>query len=110
MSLYTDGSSARRTSQEACPSADSLFSVIRRVLCGEIGPFLGQIVQCEDGRDWAHRDAGAAVDTLYGIDVEQFRCFIGRLVLLRMNAIDRAGVDAGSIFGSNTRFSDYVGH
>src|ERR1035437_5765846 len=88
----------------------SLLSVIRRVLGGEFRPFLGQIVKSEDGRHGAHRDAGAAVDTLYGIDVEQFRVRVGGLVLLRMNAIDRAGVDAGSIFGSNTRFSDYVCH
>jgi hypothetical protein len=27
-----------------------------------------------------------------------------------MNAIDRAGVDAGGIFGSNTGFSYYIGH
>src|SRR5664279_2952750 len=87
-----------------------LLSVIRRVLGGELRPFLGQIVESEDGRHGAYRYAGAAVDTLYRIDVEQFGVRVGGLVLLRVNAIDRACVDAGSIFGSNTRFSDYVCH
>src|ERR1035441_6755228 len=88
----------------------SLLSVICRVFGGELRPFLRQIVESEDGRHGAHRNAGAAVDTLYGIDVEQFGVRIGGLVLLRVNAIDRAGVDAGGIFSSNTRFSDYVCH
>jgi hypothetical protein len=31
-------------------------------------------------------------------------------ILFGMNAIDRAGVDAGGIFGSDARFCYYVGH
>src|SRR5436190_23434746 len=88
----------------------TLLPVIGRVFRGVLVPLLGQIVQRKDGRYRAHRYASATIDTLYRIDVEEFGSFVRRLVLLRMNAIGRASVDAGSIFGSNTGFSDYVCH
>ena len=42
-----------------------LLAVVRGVLRGEVRPFLRQIVEGEDGRHGAHRDAGAAIDALY---------------------------------------------
>jgi 6-pyruvoyl-tetrahydropterin synthase len=87
-----------------------LFSVVGGVLGGELRPLLRQVVERENRRHGAHRDAGAAVDALHRVDVEHLGLGEVGLVLLRMDAIDRAGVDAGGIFGSNARFSDYVCH
>ena len=71
----------------------------------EIVPLLRQIVQREDGRYRANRDAGAAVDALHRIDVEHFFRRVGRFVLLRVdtihgwcrqNGIDAVGLNASS--------------
>lgn len=79
-------------------------------------PFLGQVVQREDRRNGADRDAGAAVDTFDRIDEELFHriefrpaVFVPR-VLFRMNAIDGAGVDACRVFRSDAGFGNDIRH
>jgi len=78
-------------------------------------PFLRQIIQRENGRHWTDRYTGAAINALGGIDV-QLRHFIESRAaivigstLRRMDTIHRAHVHTGSIFGSDTGFSDDVG-
>ena len=66
-------------------------------------PLLGQVVQREDRRNGADRNAGAAVDALDRVDEELVyrieprpAIFVLR-VLFRMDAIDRTGIHAGRI-------------
>jgi hypothetical protein len=56
----------------------------------------------------AGRDAGAAVDALRGIDKELLGRFETGLVLLGMNAIDRANIDAQGVLDAG--IGDYVRH
>jgi len=80
------------------------FSLVQlRVLL----PLLRQVVQCEDRGHRAHRYAGAAIDALHRVNIELghiVECgptvVIGR-VLLGVDAIYRAGVDAGGILRSD---------
>src|SRR6266849_2114695 len=79
-------------------------------------PLLGQVIQRKNRRDRADRHARAAIDALYGIDVElrdiieaRTAIVIGR-VLLRVDAIYRAGIDAGGVLYSDTGFGNDVCH
>jgi len=87
-----------------------LPAVIRRVLGREARPFFRQIVQSEDRRNRANRYAGAAIDALYRIDVEHLGVRVGRLIFLRVNAVDRASIDAGCIFRAYAGFCYNVCH
>src|SRR5579863_557806 len=99
---------ARRSRDRA--RSNFLAAVVGSVLRGELRPLFRQIIECEDGRDWTDRDAGAAVNAFDRIDVEQFRGTVVGLVLLRMNAIHRTRIHASGVFGADARLSDYVGH
>ena len=77
-------------------------------------PLLGQIVQCENRRDWADRHARATIDALHRIDVELWNfvewrpaIVVGR-VLLGLNAIHGAGIDARGVLDPDARFGDNV--
>src|SRR6266481_6023154 len=79
-------------------------------------PFLRHIFLREDGRHRTDRNTGAAVNALSGIDV-QLRHFIERRAAIvigaafrRMDTIHRAHIHTGSVLGSDTGFSDDVGH
>src|SRR5436305_15205027 len=67
-----------------------------------------QIVYRINGIRRADRDAGAAIDAVVGIDVELRRVGEIRFVLLRMNAIHRAGLHAQLVL--RTGIGDDVGH
>ena len=73
-------------------------------------PLLRQIVEREDGRNWANGDAGAAVDAFDRIDVEHFFFAEGGLILLGMDAVHGTSVDASGVLGVDARFRDYVCH
>jgi hypothetical protein len=89
------------------------------VACVEFGkviPLLGQIVQRKNRGHWADGHAGAAIDALHRIDVE-LRDFleartaiIVRCVLLRVDAIYGAGIDAGGVLYSDAGFGNDEGH
>src|SRR6266446_3739776 len=87
-----------------------------RVLLAVVVPLLGQVVQREDRRNGADRNAGAAVDALNRVDEELVHCIEPRpavfvlRVLFRMDAIDRAGVHACGIFRSDARFGNDIRH
>ena len=76
----------------------------------EVGPFLGEIVEREDGGDRADGDAGAAIDALHRVDVDHVDRGEVRLVFFRVDAIHRTSVDTGRVFRSDTGFRNYVCH
>jgi hypothetical protein len=77
---------------------------------GESVPLLRQIVEGEDGRNRAHRNASTAVNTLYRIDIQQLLGRVSGLIFLGMNAVHRARIHACSVFGADARLSNHVGH
>src|SRR6185312_13805358 len=87
-------------------SSTEVLGVLRLVFL----PFFRQIVGSKDCRHRTHRNAGAAVNTLDGIDEQLVS--IGKLfrILLRMNAIHWARVHACRVLGANARFCNYVSH
>jgi len=77
-------------------------------------PLPGQVVQREDRRNGADRNAGTAVDALNRVDEELVyrieprpSVFVLR-GLFRMDAIDRAGVHACGIFRSDAGFGNDI--
>lgn len=87
-------------------SSTEVLGVLRLVFL----PFFRQIVGSKDCRHRTHRNAGAAVNTLDGIDEQLVS--IGKLfrILLRMNAIHWARVHTRGVLGANARFCNYVCH
>src|SRR5262249_50355053 len=77
---------------------------------GEVGPLFRKVIQCEDGRYQADRYAGAAVDALHRVDVEQLRFRVVGLVFLGMNAVYRARIHTSRVFGSDAGFCNDVCH
>src|SRR3989442_5963536 len=77
---------------------------------GVLRPLLGQLLLGEDRLDRAHRDAGAAVDARLGVDVELGLRLELRLVLLRMDAVDRTDFDTGGVLRVDAGLCDHVGH
>src|SRR5690242_799879 len=79
-------------------------------------PFLRQIVESENGRHGADGNTGPAVDALYGIDVELWNLVECRTtvivcrVLLGVNAVNGAGIDASSVLGPDAGFGNNVCH
>jgi hypothetical protein len=69
---------------------------------------VGDIVGGEDRIRSAGRDAGATIDALSGIDKKLSGLFEAGLILLGMNAIGGADIDAEGILDAG--ISDYVGH
>jgi len=85
-------------------------SKIGRVFLGVARPLLGQIVGSKNSRDWAHWNARAAIDAFNRIDVELLLIGVGSLVLLGMDAVNRACIHAGGVFRSDTGFRNYICH
>src|SRR4051794_1143025 len=75
------------------------------VLGDERLPLVGDLLQGVDRLDRAGVDAEAAVDALLGVDVEHLP-----VLVLAVDAVDRADVDAGRILHSDAGFGDDVGH
>jgi hypothetical protein len=79
-------------------------------------PLLRNIIEGEDRRDRAHRHASTAVDTLHRINIE-LRDFLEartavliRRVLLGMDAINGAGIDASAVLQPDAGFGNDIGH
>jgi hypothetical protein len=75
-----------------------------------MGPLLRQVVQREDGRYRARRDAGAAVDAFDRIDKQLFGLSKAGFIFFGVDAIDWAGVYTGGVLGADTGFCDHIGH
>jgi hypothetical protein len=93
-----------------CATPRALSSEKSGVLLREIRPLVREIIEREDGRNRANRDARAAIYALHGIDVEHIVLAKIRFIFLGMDAIDRTGVHAGRIFGSDAGFRYNVSH
>src|SRR6185312_8306515 len=89
-----------------------------RFLCGEmpgiylheIPPPIGNIIEGENRGDGAHWHTCSAIDALHRIDVELGLRFEIHFVFFRVNAIDRARINARSIFHVDARLGNHVGH
>jgi hypothetical protein len=67
-----------------------------------LSPLFGDVVLVVDGFNRTHRLTRTTIHTLIGVDIEHTIAFI--------DAIDRAFIDAGSIFNIHTGKCDYIGH
>jgi hypothetical protein len=81
---------------------------IRRVLLDEVLFFCRQIVQGEDRIGRADRNAGSAIDAALRFHVHLRGRFEIGLVLLGVDAVGGADIDAERILDAG--ISDYVGH
>jgi len=79
-------------SMRSVVGGENLATEISGVLLGEFIPLLWQIVEGEDRRDGADRNASTTVDALYGVYVKHLFGFKFLGILFRMDAIHRAGV------------------
>ena len=92
------------------------WSLGRRLLAGEVLgvdrrvllPLVRELVLGEAGVDRAGLDAGVAVDALVRIDVELLDVVVIGLVGRRMDAVDRADLDAGVVLLADAGFGDDV--
>src|SRR5919108_4410095 len=84
--------------------------VVVRVELRVVRPLLGELVLGEAGVDRARLDARVAVDALLGIDVEHLDVVVVGLVRRRVDAIDRAYLDARVVLRADARLCDDVGH
>src|SRR5450830_278230 len=71
-------------------------------------PLVGDRLFREDRGHRAGRLAIAALDAYVGIDVEHLRSREIRFVLARVNAVDRAHIDAGGVLRADAWLSDDV--
>ena len=80
------------------------------VSLSESFPLFRQVIQRENRRYWADGNTGSAINALDGVDVQHFLFGVSRRILLRMDAIYRAGVHTSSVLGTDARFCNYVSH
>src|SRR5262245_38918239 len=86
-------------------------SVVVLAVPGDIGrPLPRCLVEGEDRLNRTGRHTRPTVDALVGMNIKHFGRGKARFVLARMNAVDRADVDAGRILGAYARLADDVCH
>ena len=85
-----------------------LLRVVGGVLLDELFLILRYVIQRVDRIGGTRRYAGSTVDALFRVDIHLGYAFELRLILLGVDAICRAHLDAQRIF--DTAISDYVGH
>src|SRR5438445_259821 len=90
--------------------ASSLIRVIVRVELRVVLPLVGRLVLGEAGIHRAGLDAGIAVDALLRVDVEPRDVVVVRLIGRRMDAVDRADLDARIVLSAYAGLADDVGH
>src|SRR6516162_5797979 len=64
----------------------------------------------EDRREGAGWLAGAAINALFGVNIEQFDRLKVRLALRRVDAVDRADIYARGVLLADARLGNHVGH
>jgi hypothetical protein len=75
-----------------------------------VSPLFRQIFQSKNRCHWTDRDAGAAVNAFHGTDVKLRLGLEFGFIFPRVDAIDRANINACGVLGSYTGLSDYVRH
>jgi hypothetical protein len=73
-------------------------------------PFFREIFEGKNRSHRANRHARSAIDTFRGIDEQLLYPFVVGLILARVNAVDRANVNARGVFGADTGLGNYVCH
>src|SRR5262249_49974653 len=86
-----------------------LCVVVRIARCKRL-PLFRQVLHRENCRDWANRNARAAIDAFCRIDVELRHALMRRLILARVNTIHRADVHTGGVLCADTRLGNHVSH
>jgi hypothetical protein len=87
-----------------------LPSEVLRIHFREMRPLLRQIIQREDGGNRADRYACTTIDALDWVDVELRHGLLIHLVLLRVDAVHRAGIHTRCVFGAYARLGNDVCH
>src|SRR5215218_8122057 len=83
---------------------------VRLVALRELGPLVRELVLGEARVDGAGLDARVAVDALLGVDVELLDLVVVGLIRRRVDAVDRADLDARVVLGADAGLCDDVGH
>jgi hypothetical protein len=91
---------------------EKTLSALFEIVCVNLGvmlPFLRQGVVLEDSLNGTNGLAGPTINALYGVDIELTRLTEGfRLVLRRMNAVNRTDIHTGGIFYIYAWFSNRI--
>ena len=87
-----------------------MFCVPIGVDRSEAVPLFREIFESKNSGHGANRYARATIDAFGWVDVELSLRLESRLILARMDAVHRADVDAGGIFGFNAGVSDDERH
>jgi hypothetical protein len=72
--------------------------------------FLGDIVFGKDSIHGTLRLARAAINAFVRVDEKLFDRVEPRLVLSRVDTVDRANINAGRVLDVDARFRDYIRH
>jgi hypothetical protein len=88
----------------------SSFLVPVRVDRREVLPLIGDKILREDRLNRTRGLACAAVDADFRIDIQHRVLGKTRFVFARMDAVDRANIDAGGVLRPDARFSNHVSH
>src|SRR5579863_4920271 len=107
------GCAGRRAEQRARNDDQErleLSAVEAGVLGGEALPLLRQIIGRVDGRHRAHGHAGSAVNAFNWVDEQLIGLGVLRFILFWMDAVDRAGIDAGCVLGADAGFRNHISH
>src|SRR5262252_2926332 len=105
-----NGAANTRRAPKTSNENERLSAEVLRVNLGVFLPLFREIIEGEDCRHGAHRHACTAVDALDWVDVKHFFGSVLVGILLGMNAVDRACIDACRVFCADTGLSNYVGH
>src|SRR5580704_12861515 len=73
-------------------------------------PLLRTVFERENCGNRANRHTSTAVDTLRGIDEELLHAFMLGLILARVDAVDRADVNARSVFCADAGLGSHICH
>src|SRR5581483_9589251 len=84
--------------------------VVRGVLLDIVLPLGRHVALGINSADRADRLAGAAVDARVRVDVQHRLVVETRLARVRVDAVDRAGLDAGLVLRTDAGLADHVGH
>src|SRR6266481_2798084 len=77
---------------------------------GEALPLFRQVFQGKNGGYRANRNAGATIDAFRRVDIQLLFAVELRLILARVDAVDRADIHARGVFCANARLCDHVSH